>query len=157
VKVCVQPIPDGKTHAKEYDEDKGGPLQGTFMISRTIDRDEDLQIFLNIRGTSAVSATQENDLPDYRFDEVDGEPIVHIDQTPGWITIPKGTLEVEFSFTPIDDELPEGDESVIIAITELKDAPYVAEGVEGTLCQPTARLLIEDNDWYVYLPIVLQE
>lgn len=157
VKVCVQPIPDGKTHAKEYDEDKGGPLQGTFMISRTIDRDEDLQIFLNIRGTSAVSATQENNLPDYRFDEVDGEPIVHIDQTPGWITIPKGTLEVEFSFTPIDDELPEGDESVIIAITELKDAPYVAEGVEGTLCQPTARLLIEDNDWYVYLPIVLQE
>ncbi len=157
VKVCVQPIPDEESHAKEFDKEINGPLKATFMISRTVDRGEDLKVFLDFKGTASVSPTQKNNLPDYRFEEQDGKTIVHVDQTPGWITIPEGKLDVTFEFTPVDDEMQEGDETVKIVIVETEDGPYVPEGVPGTFCQPSAELLIEDDDWYIYLPIVMKE
>lgn len=150
VKVCV--MKDMQGNAKEFDADQKRTINGTYTISRSVDTGEDLPVYFDISGTASVSATVETGQPDYNFGS---SPSVTLNGKRGSVTIPKGALSVTMTFIPVDDKLQEGDETMKVTMVEVGDpSPYKAEAFPDTNCRVSAEILIEDDDWYLYLPVV---
>jgi len=155
VKVCVMKGADMKGNAKEQDAQTKQPVKGTYTISRTVDRDVDLEVFFNLGGSTSISETQESGKPDYQFDQKDGKAVVAVKGSLGSVVIPKGSLSVTFDFTPVDDLTQEGDENVELKIIKVAEpSEYEPEAVPDAKCYITENIIIEDNDWYIYLPII---
>lgn len=153
VKVCV--MKDMQGNAKEFDADEQRTINGTYTISRTVDTGADLPVYFDISGTSSVTASVETEQPDYNFGS---SPSVTLNGTQGSVTIPEGSLSVTINFVPVDDKLQEGDETMKVTIVEVGSPPsYQAQAIPDTNCRVSSEILIEDNDWYVYLPTVSRE
>ncbi len=156
VKACVMPdMPEEEEHAKEFDKETETTIKGTYTISRSVDRGDDLQIFFNIGGTASLTETEETGEPDYRFDQSGSENTLNIIGKTGSVVIPAGSLAVTFDFTPVDDLLEEGDETVRLTVIEgTEQKLYQPAEIPGTDCKVSSEIIIEDNDYAVYLPLV---
>jgi hypothetical protein len=154
VKVCIEPDqPEGITNAKEQDRTTKQPIQGTFTISLSEKLEYDMTVYFNLIGTASFEHTGEGD---YVFDQQNGQDVVVQQGDKTAITLPVGAESFQFSFTPIDDTLFEKDETVTIKLYSPVDSPYQVVPVDGTDCQERATILIEENDFGVYMPMIFR-
>jgi hypothetical protein len=134
----VSIVADDAEDRRAYEK---GSQPGGFIISRNNAPDRELAVNFAIEGTATYGE-------DYVFgDGVEGDPITDNGEI-GQVIIPANERSVSFIFTPADDELPEGNETVLL---RLWTGSYmlVREKDEATE-------LLYDDDWFVFLPKVLR-
>lgn len=122
--------------AYEKDEQPGG-----FIISRNNSPDRELAVNFGIEGTATYGE-------DYVFgDGVEDDPITNNGEI-GQVIIPANERSVSFIFTPIDDEMSEGHETILL---RLWTGSYILVRDKSDATE-----LIYDDDWFVFLPKVLR-
>jgi hypothetical protein len=98
---------------------EGGSDPGTFRIARGLATSGNLDVYYTLSGTADASDyTESHTAP---------------------VTIPDGSSFVDLTFTPVDDAVMEGDESIVLAITP--DASYTVGSVS------TGTITIAENDF----------
>ncbi|MDB6021366.1 MAG: hypothetical protein JWQ04_1223 [Pedosphaera sp.] len=102
---------------------ENGPTPGEFTVTRYGEMLDDLTVNLTVTGTATYTS-------DYSFT---GSQVT----SPTTVVIPAGTASATITVSPVDDSLPEPDETVIAAL---------APGTYTTNTQSVATVTISDND-----------
>jgi hypothetical protein len=99
---------------------------GDFTVTRTGDTTAALEVFYTIAGTAGNG--------------------VDYDAIGGSVTIPAGSASADITITPIDDTLPEGDETVVLTLQD-NPAYTVMSPNSGTVTIADDDLILSTNDY----------